>query len=62
MDNINPNMNPIMPPPPPVNIDNAQQQAANILAAIQAEQQEMEDALIRLGLIEVSVREFKSRH
>ena len=51
-----------MPPPPPVNIDNAQQQATNILAAIQAERQEMEDALIRLGLIEVSVREFKSRH
>jgi hypothetical protein len=58
MDNINPNMNPIMPPPPPVNIDNAQQQAANTLAAIQAEQQEMEDALIRLGLTEVSAREF----
>jgi hypothetical protein len=58
MDNINPNMNPIMPPPPPVNIDNAQQQAANIIVAIQAEQQEMEDALIRLGLTEVSAREF----
>jgi hypothetical protein len=47
--------------PPPVvqaQVIDPQQQAANILAAINLERQQMEEALIRLGMSEVSSREF----
>jgi hypothetical protein len=47
-----------MPPPAPVNVGDANQQAANILADINSQRQEMEDALVRLGLSEVFLREF----
>jgi hypothetical protein len=43
-----------MPPPPPLNVNAAQQQAANIVAAINLQK----EALIRLGLTDVSAREF----
>jgi len=52
-----------MPPPPPVvqaQVIDPQQQAANILAAINLERQRIEESLIRLGMSEVSSREFTS--
>jgi hypothetical protein len=50
-----------MPPPPQVVQDQAndpQQQAANIMAAINLERLQVEQALVKLGMTEVSAREF----
>jgi hypothetical protein len=54
----NPNINLIMPPPPPVGESDTQQQATNILAAINVQRQHMKAVFVRLGLTEIAAREF----
>ena len=66
--NINPNLNPTLQPGQVNQPDQAANvaavaagPAANLVAAVQQERQQMEDALVHLGLTAVSAREFTNK-